>query len=107
VLGTASADTVAPPAANPADPTATPPSFQPLPVEDPAAAPGERDPAAYRAGERLFGTQPFALAADTTGDGRIRLFVSSFDRGFVAEVAIDPAFPAAAQVTKRFGRRHP
>ena len=44
---------------------------------------------------------------DTTGDGRIRLFVSSFDRGFVAEVAIDPAFPAAAQVTKRFGRRHP
>jgi hypothetical protein len=94
VLATASADTVAPG------------PFQPLEAEDPAAAPGPRDAAGYRAGEKLFGAQPFALASELK-DGMIRLFVSSFDRGFVAEVRIDPASPALAQVTKRFGRRHP
>lgn len=93
VLAIASADTVAPG------------PFQPLEVE--GAAPGPRDPAAYRGSERLFGEKPFALASELMQDGRIRLFVSSFDRGFIAEVQIDPGSPATAQVTKRFGRRQP
>ena len=93
VLAIASADSVAPG------------PFQPLEVE--GASPGPRDAAAYRAGEKLFGAQPFALASEVMADGRIRLYVSSFDRGFIAEVHVDPAAPAAAQVIKRFGRRHP
>jgi hypothetical protein len=95
VLAGASAETVAPG------------PFQPPEVEDPASSPGARDPAFYHFGERLFGDQPFALASEQMPDGRIRIYVSSFDRGFVAEVQLDPAAPAAAQVTKRFGRRQP
>ncbi|HET7755610.1 MAG TPA: hypothetical protein VFK85_17020 [Anaeromyxobacteraceae bacterium] len=96
VLATASADTVAPG------------PFLPIDITDPRAPESaQRDPAAYRVGEKLFGDKPFALASEPMADGRIRLYVSSFDRGFVAEVRIDPAAPAAAQVFKRFGRRQP
>jgi hypothetical protein len=98
VLAIASADSVAPG------------PFQPPEFEDPASVPVSeipRDEAVYHAGEKLFGDSPFALASEQLPDGRVRLYVSSFDRGFIAQVQLDPAAPAAAQVTKRFGRRHP
>jgi hypothetical protein len=58
-------------------------------------------------GERLFGEQPFGLASEPTGATTRRLYVGSFDRGFVRSVEVDLNEPARATPGRRFGREIP
>ncbi len=55
----------------------------------------------------LVGLEPYGLAAQEfpPGSGRYRLFVGSYDMGFVTVVEVDPMNPGGAAVVKRVGRQ--
>jgi len=67
-----------------------------------SAVPGAGDPSApapCQDGRPLLGKQPFGLAAERFTDGTrelARLYVGSFDRGWVNVITIDPLLPSAA-----------
>ena len=63
---------------------------------DPGAAGAPAAPAPCAPGQPLFGTQPFGLAVEPLASGLVRLYVGSFDRGFVNVIQIDPAHPQIA-----------
>jgi hypothetical protein len=67
------------------------------------------DPVTGRALPRTFGEEPFALASLPAGGTAHRLFVASFDRGFVQPVLVDTAAPSSARVLaeEKFGREAP
>jgi hypothetical protein len=62
-------------------------------------------------GERLFGHQPFGLVAEPVvlpaGQPGHRIYVGSFDRGFVRTVIVDVDAPALAHTDRKFGREMP
>jgi hypothetical protein len=60
-------------------------------------------------GERLFGEQPSALVAEPLEGPRPghRLYVASFDRGFVRTVRVYHDAPTAPELERKFGREVP
>jgi hypothetical protein len=60
--------------------------------------PGATDaaPAPCQAGAPSVGTQPFGLAVEPLASGLARIYVGSFDRGFVNVLQLDPLRPSAA-----------
>jgi hypothetical protein len=59
-------------------------------------------------GKPELGKQPFGLAEEVRSDGKVRLFVGSFDRSWVSVVRIDdPARPRNAWIELRLGRERP
>jgi hypothetical protein len=58
-------------------------------------------------GELLFGERPSGLAVEATGATTRRIYVASFDRGFIRVVDLDLDAPGRASAGKRFGREVP
>jgi hypothetical protein len=58
-------------------------------------------------GERLFGLQPTGLVSEPIGPSTRRLYVGSFDRGFIRTVDVDLDAPALARPGRAFGREMP
>jgi hypothetical protein len=58
-------------------------------------------------GERIFGRQPFGLAAERIDGTRHRVYVGSFDRGFVRTMTVDADAPALAAPGRQFGPEMP
>ena len=52
-------------------------------------------PAPCDDGAPMLGFQPFGLAVEPLADGTVRLYVGSFDRGWINVLQIDPMHPAA------------
>ena len=58
-------------------------------------------------GKPLFGKQPFGLASEPTGPATRRLYVGSFDRGFITVLDVDLTHPSNVIWVRRFGQEVP
>lgn len=58
-------------------------------------------------GKPLFGKQPFGLASEPMGPAMRRLYVGSFDRGFIAVLDVDLTHPSNVIWRRRFGQEVP
>lgn len=65
-------------------------------------------PAPCAPGQPAAGVQPFGLAVEPLASGQVRLYVGSFDRGFVNVIQLDPSHPDVAPTSwVRIGAERP
>jgi hypothetical protein len=57
--------------------------------------------------KRTFGRQPFGLASEAKGASSRRIYVGSFDRGFVTALDVDLNSPSSVSFVRRFGPEVP
>jgi hypothetical protein len=70
--------------------------------------PGATLPASFpQDGKPLFGKQPFGLASEPMGPTTRRLYVGSFDRGFISVLDVDLTHPSNVTWVRRFGQEVP